>query len=320
MISDKSGDFGIVITCYRGDILLTKGLLASIKYFCGDIPVCLIADGDFSTRALQKTYNIDCVIRKEDVKNDFLRENCFGTRFTSLIAFSESPFERFLYMDSDIVLWGNILNNFNPASADFIHNEPHEPYTPFIRKSQYFDYDRIFAHTEYFDWENCNFFNSGIFVARRGLIAIEEIKELTEIWKTNKKLLPTEPQGALNIAVFRNLHKGKITVNESSLQTIIPMFSKEQLSTQYFIDKGKPVVNKPTVLHWAGYKPLYRQDAIFNAPMNFFRTLNLKYRGSLWQYIPGLYFRIEELVTIYHQYYRKNPGKIIRRILKKNKC
>ena len=307
--------FGIVITCYRGDIHFTKGLLASIFYFCGNVPICLIVDGDFSIKSLEKTYNIVRVIRKNDVQDDYLRNNCFGTRFSNMVAFFESPFERFLYIDSDTVLWGNILDSFNPSSADFIYNEPHESYTPTIIKQQYFNFDRIFEYTENFEWNDCHFFNSGVFSMKRGIFNIEEVKELRQICKTERSIMPTDVQGLLNTCVFRNFKKNIITVSEAKLQTLTSCNKKEELERTFRIVNGTPLVEQNTVLHWAGLKPFYRQNKIFNEPMNFFRKMNLVYTNSKYRKTPYIYFRFEELKAIYNVYYKNRPIKIILRLL-----
>lgn len=104
-----NNSFGIVITTYIGDIYLTKALLASIKMYLPELPICLIQDGSFELGDITSIYNIAHVIRKENVKDEFLRENCFGSRCTNMIAFWECPFDKFLYLDSDLVLWGNVL-------------------------------------------------------------------------------------------------------------------------------------------------------------------------------------------------------------------
>ena len=121
--------FGIILTSYAGDFYLTKALLASIKKFMPELPICVIQDGDFSLDEIKGVYNITHVIKRETVKSEFIRENCFRSRCSNLAAFSESPFEKFLFLDSDIVLWGNILKHVDINKFDFIHNEPHEPYT-----------------------------------------------------------------------------------------------------------------------------------------------------------------------------------------------
>ena len=307
-------NFGIVITCYKGDFFFTKGLLASIKYFCGDIPICIIVDGNIDVSQIVKTYNIVKIIRKQDVKNEYLRNNCFGSRLTNLIAFWESPFEYFMYVDSDTVLWGNVLENFTYNMFDFVHNEPHEAYSPFIMKHQYFDYDKIFEFTEYFKWEGCHFFNAGIFVMKKGIFNIDETKVLIELFRKDKKLLPRDIQGVINILAYRTFAKGTITLSEAHLQTIMPLFSKEELSKKFIIKDKRPVVEKNTILHWAGVKPLLRQNVVFNEPALFFRKQNLIYSKSLWRFMPKFYFWIEEIFAIYQVYYKSKPKKILKKV------
>jgi hypothetical protein len=312
----ENNKFGIIITCYRGDFHFTKGLLASIRYFCENVPICLILDGSFSVKKLENTYNIVKVIRKENVLDDYLRNNCFRSRFTNMVAFFESPFEYFLYIDSDAVLWGNVLENFTPFQSDFIHNIPHEPYSKNILKSQYFDNDRIFNYTESFEWENCHFFNSGIFSMKKGIFSMKEVKELHQICMSDKSLMPTDVQGLLNICVFRNFIKEKITVSEAKLQTIMSLYKKDELGKIFCFDRSGPIVKFNTLLHWAGAKPHYRQNNVFNLPMNFFRKMNLSYTKSFFYRIPGIYFRYEELKAIYYLYYKNHPKKIVKRFFR----
>lgn len=297
--------FGIIITCYSGDFFLTKGLLASIKKFMPNTPICIIQDGNFSLDEMIKTYNIKYIIRKNNIKNIFLRDRCFGSRCSNLIAFFESPFEKFLYLDSDLVLWGNILEKIDIDSADFIHNEPHEPYNPKIYKEQYFDYDKIFNFTEYFNWETCHFFNSGVFIARKGIFEWEEFIELIEIWSKYRELLPTDPQSILNILVFRNKQKGKIKVLEEHLQTVAPVITKKTLETNFVI-RTDPIVNKNTILHWAGLKPLLiYKNTVFVEPMLFFRKLNLINTNSFWVISPILFLYCEECFAVSYYKLRK---------------
>jgi hypothetical protein len=55
---------------------------------------------------------------------------CLGSRYYEpMIAFFESPFEKFLYLDSDLVLWGNILKhiNLNCSTLFTTHRTNHTP-------------------------------------------------------------------------------------------------------------------------------------------------------------------------------------------------
>ena len=298
------GSFGIVITTYAGDFCFTKALLASIKKFLPDVPICLIQDGEFSLEEVKGIYNIVHVVKRGTTSNEFVKENCFRSRCSSLVAFSESPFEKFLYLDSDLVLWGNILKNIHIDKADFIHNIPHEGYTDKIYKGQYFDAEKLFLHTEGFDWQGCHFFNSGVFIARKNLFEQMEFEEIVRLWKTNKSLLPTDPQSILNVLVFRNQKKGKIKVMEAHLQSVVPVISSVELEKRFSFSNGEPVVVENTIIHWAGLKPLMtNQGKVLTAPEIYFRKLHLKNAKSLWRFAPEIYFYYEEFVAVLERYH-----------------
>ncbi|WP_434222373.1 hypothetical protein ACOKW7_03225 [Limnospira platensis CENA597] len=98
-------DFGIIIACCFKDYHFAAGCCASIRYFGGDVPICLIVDGDFNTTSLEKTYGVK-IINQKTVKHPFLKENSFGWGLTKMIAFWESPWQNFLFLDADTIIWG----------------------------------------------------------------------------------------------------------------------------------------------------------------------------------------------------------------------
>lgn len=303
---NKFQNFGIILTCYKGDYFLTKGLLASIHYFLPSIPICIIQDGDFSLDKEREVYNISHIVKKEDVKNDFLREKCFGSRCSNLIAFFEAPFEKFLYLDSDLVLWGDILKNLDIDEIEFIHNEPHEKYTERIVKEQYFDFDELFAFTEYFNWKECHLFNSGVFIAKKNIFKFAELKELIEIWHMHRNMMPTDPQSILNIIVFRNKLKANLKVSEKHLQTVVPVIENKDLVTNFKIIDNQPHIIRNTIIHWAGRKPnLLNSKKVFNAPMIYFRKQNLINVDSFWKHCPTIYFYFEEYCALIYRYQLK---------------
>lgn len=63
-------DFGVIVTCHKADYLLTKGCCASIRYFMGDVPLCLIIDEEFPLDGLLETYNAVAITR-DKVKSPF---------------------------------------------------------------------------------------------------------------------------------------------------------------------------------------------------------------------------------------------------------
>lgn len=306
--------FGIIITTYSGDFYFTKALLASIKKFMPEVPICIIQDGDFSLEEEKSTYNITHVVKRETATNEFVKQNCFRSRCSSLVAFTESPFEKFLYLDSDLVLWGNILKHINLDSADFIHNEPHELYTEKIYKGQYFDMEKLFQHTEGFDWKDCHFFNSGVFIARKNLFEQKEFEAVVRLWKSDRSLLPTDPQSILNLLVFRNMKKGKIRVGEAHLQTVVPVLSTKDLETKFEFSNSEPVVLHDTVIHWAGLKPLMtNKGKVFMRPEIYFRKLHLANVRSFWRFAPEIYFYYEEFIVVLERYHNGSLSTYLKR-------
>ncbi len=305
-----ANEFGIIITTYKGDFYFTKALLASIKKFMPEVPICIIQDDDFSLEEVRHTYNITHVIKRENAMNEFVRQNCFGSRCSNLAAFTESPFEKFLYLDSDAVLWGNILKHINLDTADFIHNEPHEPYTDKIYREQYFVAENLFKHTEEFDWKDCHFFNSGVFVARKNMFDKKEFEDIISLWKSDRVvkgqrlIFPLDPQSVLNVLVFRNQKKGTIKVNEAHMQTVVSVMPTTDLEKMFTYSKGEPVVAKDTIIHWAGLKPtITNKGNVFVSPEIYFRTQHLKNISSLWRFAPEVYFYYEEFIVILDRYH-----------------
>jgi len=295
-------NFGIIITCYIGDYFLTKGLLASINHFMPQISICIIQDGEFPTEAEKHVYNIQHVIKKINVKDAFLRENCFGSRCTNMIAFWESPFDRFLYIDSDTIVWGDIIEKLQYNDSDFIHNVPHEIYTDFIIQQQYLNYKRLFKHIKPISIIDHHFFNAGVFIARKGIFDLALYKELFGLWKTDKKLFGPEPQGFINYMVFRLVEENKIKVQEFPLQTIVPIFDREYLTNRY---SNISNISSPTIIHWAGKKPLFlNKELVYSDVAIYFRKQNLKDIGSLAVLCKTLFFRYEEYKNLLRIYFK----------------
>lgn len=301
-----NNSFGIVITTYIGDFFLTKALLASIEYYSPSTPICIIKDGEFDFSEDIEPYNIVKIIQKEDVENDFLRNNCFGSRCTNMVAFWESPFEHFLYLDSDTIMWGNLPTNSN-MEFDFIYNTPHEPYTDEIIIGQYFDFNRIFSVLEKIDLRKHHFFNAGVFFAKKGVFELTLFEKLFFMWKEDKSIFGPEPQGFINYMLFLGVEKNLISAAEFRIQEVFPVCSLDYLKKCYPTKLIVSEQNSPIILHWAGQKPLLsNRKEVFMDPQLHFRKQHLKNIKSLWYYLPYLRFWIEEKITLLERYYSGN--------------
>jgi len=94
-------NFAVCICCHAGDYHLTKILCASIRHFCGQVPIFLIKDGDFSTSQVQQWGQI-YEFNPAGVPEPLWRLRGWGIK--KLYAFFQPNYERFLYLDADIVL------------------------------------------------------------------------------------------------------------------------------------------------------------------------------------------------------------------------
>jgi hypothetical protein len=294
----NAADFGINIACYRADYPFAKACVASIRRHLGDVPVCLFVDGDFSVRELERTYGIRAIYAR-DVADPELRRRSYGYGLTKMIVFWESPFERFLYLDADTVIWGDVLDGLDVARADFIFNAPHEAYTEHILKDQYFDYDRLFEHTRWFPWQGLPYFNTGAFIARRGLFSTADYYELLDLKLQDDSLMPTGEQGILNVMVFRAAAEARITVAQAALQTVVPVVAAAELQQRFPIPGDPLAFRSPpenrSIIHWAGAKPFSLRSDVFREPMTYYRRLGLHDRRPSLAFLDLAILALEDL-------------------------
>jgi hypothetical protein len=290
--------FGVNIACYRGDYPFAKACVASVRRHLGNVPVCLFVDGDFSVAELEAAYGVRTIYAR-DVADEELRRRSYGYGLTKMIVFWASPFERFLYLDADTVMWGNVLEGLDLERADFIFNQPHEAYTEHILKDQYFDYDRLFRYTNGFRWQGLPFFNSGAFIARRGLFSTADYYELLELKLKDDSLFPTGEQGILNVMVFRAAEQGRITAAQAALQTVVPVVPIEQLCKRFRIERGEAAVARGdrTIIHWAGIKPFSLRSDVFRHPMTHYRRRGLRDRRHPLAFVSSAILFFEELIV-----------------------
>lgn len=292
-----AGDCGISISCYSGDMPLLKGCLESIRSNLVDLPICLITHGEFSTDQLTKTYGVS-ILRERDV-DARLRANSYGYGWTKMVAFWHSPFERFLHIDADAVCWGAFLAGMPWQGYDLIYSEPHEVITDYIQRSQYFDPDQIFETYPYFRWEGSPFFNTGIFMARRGIFDIQEYLDLLAFQKSHPTALLCGEQGILNLMAFRQIASGVIRARSWPFQAVVPVIPTSELNARFQIVHGKPLVKEGDrrLVHWAGPKPYLTRAGPFPAPMVHYRLEHLRRTGSARRYFGRFGLMLEEIET-----------------------
>ncbi len=313
MKEELPSSFGVYICLCNRDYPFANACLMSVRDHLGDVPVCFLIDGTINHPRPWEKLGVQ-VIRRLDIRNEVLKTRSFGYGLTKMICFWEGPFERFLYLDADTVLAGNILELIDIEKKDLWFNEPHEVITPDIQRTQYFDPERLFQHVTPFPWKDKPFCNTGVLVSRKGLFRLEDYLQLLDLKNQNNSLMPTGEQGLLNYLIFSGAHRGDFTVSHAPLQTVVPVWKEEDLQSRFGPDEETFAHYKgpPTVVHWAGVKPWETGPQVYRIPMRYYRKAYARYNGGLPAFMGQSWLIAQEKVM-----QTKDAGKKMKRQLRK---
>jgi len=297
---------GITISCYRGDVPLLRGCLASLREHLPDIPVCLIKHGVFDTSDVGRAYGVT-TLEQADVHPELSRLS-YGYGLTKMVAFWHAPFDRFIHVDPDTVVWGDPFQGLPVADYDLIYNEPHEEITPAIQRDQYFDPEKVFPALPDFGWRGRPYFNTGVFTARRGLFDLEEYLALLRFGRDHPGAFFAD-QGPLNFMAFKGIAEGRIRARDWPFQIIVPVHTAEALAARFHFRRVVPQINPEDrrIIHWAGPKPLMRRPMGFDAPMTHYRLAHLARTRPLARLLGRSALLLEEIWTRVEMRYGGDP-------------
>ncbi len=247
-----------------------------------DTPITLFTDDVFDAGPLAKKYNVN-VFRRADVKDPFLRETNTGWGLPKMTMFWESPYERFLYLDADTILWGDVVGkHLQPMDWDVcvdVGDVEGRPWTPGVGSDEWTD--KEYFNTKImpqalpdFPWRKYApiFFCTGTFGVRRGVFSIDEYKEVLNLRENVPGLFPIGEMPLLNVMIFRAAEAGRIKLKRTHFQMLCDYSNVEMLKKRYRIVGGMPQIdpNDQMVLHFTQPKPLMNSDG-FNAPFVHYR-------------------------------------------------
>jgi hypothetical protein len=197
-----------------------------------------------------------------------MRELISGNTRAKLAAMWEGPFDHFVWLDSDAILWGNIIphldmdvdfqiftKKISEKSSNPIVDEDspevraftHYMFNPFLLKK----YDSIF------EWRDNDYFCAGVYAAKKNVISYFEWSEV-EKWGTNSPgLFQFDDQGLMNYVIHSKIQLGKIKSSTSDLQHIISLDGRVNLKDDCISSyiRFPDFVKKPRVVHFSGKKP-----------------------------------------------------------------
>jgi len=177
--------FGFVTGCHAGDKFMFQATLASMRHYCPNMPICLTVDGDFDVSDLEKEYDL-IVLRVSELPSEGMRNLVSGNGRAKLAAMWEGPFDFYVWLDSDAIVWGDFSSQVR-TDVDFqvfwseISISADATQIPEWLPHFYFDPQKLRRFDAEFDWRGNAYFSSGAFGCRRAAIPFGKWTE-AECW------------------------------------------------------------------------------------------------------------------------------------------
>ena len=266
---------------------MVQATLASMRHYCPDVPICLTVDGDFDVSDLEKEYDL-IVLRVSELPSEEMRNLVNGNGRAKLAAMWEGPFEYYVWLDSDAIVWGDFTPQVRtdvdfqvfwseisiPADATEI-----PPWLPHF----YFDPQKLRRFDAEFEWRGHPYFSSGAFGCRRDAIPFGKWTEV-EFWGKETPGLFGDfyEQPMLNYFVHSMRQRKELKVAVSDLQHIGGHHGVDELkqdcadSSWHFPQK----VRRPRVAHFCGRKPFLFDRQSYSRPFTIARLEHHRRRRS----------------------------------------
>jgi hypothetical protein len=269
--------FGFVTGCHAGDKFMVQATLASMRHYCPTIPICLVVDGDFDVSDLEKEYRL-IILRVADLPSKEMRGLIAKNYRAKLAAMWEGPFEFFVWMDSDAIVWGDFTQHVR-LELDFqiFWNEISIPASateiPVWLAHYYFNVGKLRSFDSQFKWQGHAYFCSGTFACRRNAVQFAEWTKIEGWAKQAEGLFAWGEMGMLNYIVHAKAQRGEIRVDFVDLQHIWSHHGKEELvqdclgSGWHFPEK----IRRPRVAHFCGRKPFLYDRKAYSRPFTIAR-------------------------------------------------
>ena len=239
---------GVIVLVSTGDVYLAKACCASIRQSLGDIPITLLVDGlNTDTVELQRLPNVSRMTAQELAGEEY--GPLWSGFWVKLLIFWKSPYERFLYLDADTLVWGDVRAYAELDKYDFIaglHFQNPQTFQT-SEEIQKFVYDVGFIKKldPALDWRGQALANNGAFFARRQVFSKEKLQELRQLscWRCYE-------QGVINYLRWQATRTGTPRVTGCELQ-LFPAEAKYDPADRFF-----PRANqRPAIIHWICKKP-----------------------------------------------------------------
>lgn len=270
-------DFGFVTGCHAGDKFMVKATLASMRHFCPSVPICLVVDGDFDVSDLEHEYEL-IVLRISDLPSSEMRSLLAGNYRAKLAAMWEGPFEFYVWLDSDAIVWGDFTSQVRKEVGfqifwNDISIAADATEVPSWLAHFHFDLTKLLSFDPDFRWRRNAYFCSGTFACRRNAIPFQKWVK-AETWAHQcPDLFAWGEMGMLNYLVHSMDQRGELTTALTDLQDIWAHHGRAELETDchgcgwHFPE----AIKRPRVAHFCGRKPHLFDHRAYSRPFTIAR-------------------------------------------------
>jgi hypothetical protein len=269
--------FGFVTGCHEADKFIVQATLASIRHYFPDVPICLTVDGDFDVSNLEREYDL-IVLRVSELPSEEMRKLICGDHRAKLAALWEGPFEFYVWLDSDAIVWGDFTSHVR-TDVDFqifwseisIPRDATE--IPAWLPHFYFDPVKLRRFDPDFEWRGNAYFSSGAFACGRNAIPFD-VWDRTECWaRQSTGLFAWGEMGMLNYLVYSMAQRKELKIALSDLQHIAGHHGVDELK-QDCVDSDwhfPKTIRRPRVAHFCGRKPVLFDRNTYSRPFTIAR-------------------------------------------------
>jgi hypothetical protein len=234
---------GIVISCQRFDLHLTRPCVASIRFWYPDIPIWLLKDrqhGEFNTSEIERYWKVK-VYPSQHKK--------LGWGFGKLDVVTEPSGRRLMLLDSDTVFTGRVIDRLQQFGEELVVDR--EDFSPEAIGVQFFPVDKLLQLDPQFAFPGYGF-NTGQFVVTTGRIVKADFDGLLD-WEDRSVKHPDVfqkgEQGVFNYVVLRKVQQRQLTLHREPFMVWPGEFSRARHIRVQDLTLNAPHAE---VIHWAG--------------------------------------------------------------------
>jgi hypothetical protein len=269
--------FGFVTGCHAGDKFMVQATLASMRHFCPQVPICLTVDGNFDVSDLEREYDL-IVLRVPELPSEEMRKLICGNYRAKLAALWEGPFDFYVWLDSDAIVWGDFTPQIR-TDVDFhifwseisIPADATQP--PSWLPHFYFDPQKLKQLDPDFDWRGHAYFSAGTYACRRNAIPFQKWTKVESWNRQISGLFAWGEMGMLNYHVHSMTQRGELKTTVSNLQHIWGHHGVDELK-QDCADSNwhfPKTIRRPRVAHFCGRKPFLFDRKAYSRPFTIAR-------------------------------------------------